>query len=96
VKITRQKLYAVLRKAGFDTAKYHASGQVRGWGSWSPGARVEEARGGGAWNVSWKSYGHISAERYQEYMERIITTLQAAGIEGTLSDDKLTYRVSAD
>lgn len=95
MKITRQKLYSILRKAGETTAQFHST-NVRGWGSWSPGVRVETARGGVGWDVSYKSYGSISTERYQEHMTRIVAALTAEGVEGSLVDDGQTYRVPVE
>ena len=41
-----QKAGATLRAAGFEGAKFHRSGMVRGWGTWSSGFKVR--RGDGA------------------------------------------------
>lgn len=91
MKITRQKLYSILRKAGHQAAKWHASG--RRAGDWSPGVRVDSTQSGVAWDVSYKSYGSISTERHKEHMTRIIAALTAEGIEGSLVDLGQTYRV---
>jgi hypothetical protein len=43
--ITVQKVSAAMRKAGLQAAKWNPSGQVRGWGSWSPGVCVRDGDG---------------------------------------------------
>lgn len=90
--LTLQKVYAELRKAGHGAAKWEPSRMVRGWGDWSPGVRV--TRGGGTLIVSYET-GHRgtngqSANAMEHY---VAPALQAAGIEGQLSDDKLTFTI---
>ena len=66
--ITRQKLYATLRKAGYAAAKFHRSGMVRGWGEWASGVQVELDPGScGDWRVSY-SFG----ARRETETERIV------------------------
>jgi hypothetical protein len=93
--MTLQKIYAVLRKAGHQAAKWHSSGMVRGWGDWSPGVRVE--RGDGLLLVTYKVYGSGGAERIRNTMESyIVPALNADGIHGDWSEDRLVYTVRAD
>jgi ABC-type transport system substrate-binding protein len=40
--ITKQKVQAVLRKAGYDKATWERSGMIRGWGEWSEGYEVKQ------------------------------------------------------
>lgn len=42
-RVTPQKVRAVLRKSpGIRAAKWHRSGQIRGWGSWDDGYKVAQ------------------------------------------------------
>lgn len=92
--ITVQRVYAILRKAGHTVAKWHASGQVRGWGDWSPGVKVQQRQ---SLTVTYKVYGSGGEERIRNVMENyIVPTLKNAGIGGTLSEDGQTYTVRAD
>ena len=81
--ITRQKLYSILRTAGYTAAKYHASGRVRGWGEMSAGVQVVESNHDGAeWQIEY-CFGirrPTNAERVQR-LQAIQKILVAAGIE---------------
>lgn len=92
--MTPQKIYAVLRKAGHQAAKWHVSSMVRGWGDWSPGVRVE--RGVDLLSVTYKVYGSGGEARIRNVMEHyIVPALNAADIRGDWSEDRLTYTVRA-
>jgi hypothetical protein len=41
-KLSTSKVSATLRRAGFRTAKWIPSGQIRGWGSWSNGFKLKQ------------------------------------------------------
>jgi hypothetical protein len=91
--VTQQKVYSELRKAGHTAAKWEPSRMVRGWGDWTPGVRVVKRVD--RLLVSYEA-GHNGARSAEaNVMEHYIApTLRAAGIEGQLSDDKLTYIIS--
>lgn len=93
--MTTRRLYAILRKAGIRSAKWYPSGRVRGSGHWNPGVHVRrDSDTHKIWfNVSYQAYGEGGAERKREQMARIISALQAGGIQGMVSDDGLTFRV---
>lgn len=71
--ISRQKLYATLRKAGYSAAKFHRSGMVRGWGNWSSGVHVVPVNLQG---IGWKVEYNFGSSRRASDADRK-TTLQA-------------------
>lgn len=90
--MTIQKLYSILRKAGFTAAKYERSRQVRGWGVYSAGVRITKRDD--RFKVQYEVGGIRSDEnREREQMTRIIAALQAAGIQGTVSQGGLMFVV---
>jgi len=94
MKVTTQRLYAILRKAGFTAAKWEASGQVRGWGDWSPGVKCQQRQG---LTVTYKVYGSHGEERIRNVMEHyVVPALNKAGITGEWEEDGLTYRVTTE
>lgn len=40
--LSTSKVAATLRRAGYHAAKWITSGQVRGWGQWSPGFKIQK------------------------------------------------------
>lgn len=81
--MTRQKLYATLRKAGYTAAKFTRSGQVRGWGEWSSGVQVVPV---GVQGIDWKIEYLFGIRRGSdrervEKLQAIQKVLIAAGIQ---------------
>lgn len=95
--MTAQKIYAVLRKAGHQAAKWQSSSMVRGWGEYSNGVRV--IKDSDTYKVWFKvSYNVRRSGTHTEQSRNvmanyIIPALNAAGITGALSEDGLTYRI---
>jgi hypothetical protein len=78
--VSVQKVSAAMRKAGLAAAKWHPSGQVRGWGSWSPGVRTH--KDGDAVLVCMQ-HGHHTLETgaiRASDRKRISAALDAAGL----------------
>lgn len=93
--ITSQKLYAILRKAGYRAAKWETSGMVRGWGEYSTGPRVYARDNSGSLYVTYES-GHRrdAAVREHDAMHNfIVPVLEAAGIQGEWVEHTI-WRVS--
>jgi hypothetical protein len=94
MKITPQKVRTVLRKAGYDKAQWHASGQIRGWGEWSEGYQVRVEGDniivvhemGLYWTRNDKE-----DKRRLEALNRYRQTLQEAGISSVI--DKADFPV---
>ena len=88
--VTRQKISAILRKAGLTAAKYNKSGMVRGWGDWREGYKVHSNNG--IW-ISHEQSRIRSSPRTQTYkLEKLAQykeILQVAGIESKIQDDYL-------
>lgn len=95
--MTSQKLYAILRKAGHRAAKWQPSYMVRGWGEYSPGVKVKkDSDTYKLWfNVTYESgHGAHAIERSRNAVQSyIVPALTAAGVQGKLTDDGLTFRV---
>ena len=91
--ITRQKVSAVLRKAGLTVAKYNRSGMVRGWGDWSEGYRVSYNAHDNILFVRHEQSYIRSTERTQVYklgkLAQYKEILQAAGIKSEIQDNRL-------
>jgi len=92
--ITRQKIYAVLRKAGYKNAKWHKSGQIRGWGSWTEGYTFKNETGIYIY-LTYLAGSSISARRKsQEELKQLnlteikkyITALEKIGIKASIKE----------
>lgn len=82
MQITRQKLYSILRKAGYQSAKFTRSGMVRGWGSWSAGVQVLPVGINGIdWRIEYVFYGHATEAARVERLQAIQKALISAGVE---------------
>ncbi len=93
--MTRQKIYAILRKDGHKAAKWEASPAVRGWGEYSTGPRVY-ARTGDTIAVTYEcghSRGALECESNAMH-NYIVPALEAAGVKGEWVDER-TWQVSA-
>jgi hypothetical protein len=90
--MTQQKLYAILRKAGYRAAKWEASGMVRGWGEYSTGPRITKRD-----NVLRVTYetgrtrGDSAAANAMKHY--IVPALEAAGVKGEWVD-QICYDIS--
>lgn len=77
--VTAAKVAATLRKAGFTAAKWHASGQIRGWGDWETGYSATKAPAGVTvrWRMSrWEN--SISTTEEQNLLT-LASALRSAG-----------------
>lgn len=93
--MTSQRLYAILRRAGIKSAKRYSRSSSRPSDNWSPGVYIKrDSDAHVIWfDVSYKVYGSGEEHKRRVMKDRIIPALQAAGIQGTVSADGLTFRV---
>lgn len=78
--ITRQKIQAVLRKAGHQASKYHPSGQVRGWGRHSRGYSVTENKTTNEFLIEERGLSFSETEMAGRMAGVYADALRAAGI----------------
>lgn len=81
--ISRQKIYATLRNAGYTAAKFNRSGTVRGWGSWTSGVEVIAV---GVQGIDWKveyNFGErrVTSEDRIKKLQEIREVLIVGGIQ---------------
>lgn len=93
MEISTQKIVAILRKAGFDAAKWQASSMIRGWGDWSFGYKVHSNNG---IYISHKQPHRMAQESAKVDIEKHLVEYQAAldnaGIVSEIQDGVLKVR----
>ena len=75
--LTRQKVQAVLRKAGFTRSEWERSGMIRWWGSWSRGYHVPTYTD----EILVNHHGDAVRGDYDAQMDLYAAALESAGIE---------------
>jgi len=94
-RMTSQRLYAILRKAGYKRAKRYSRASSRPPDNWSPGVHIKrDSDTNVIWfDVTYKVYGSGEEHRRRTMKDHIIPALQTAGIQGTVSEGGLVFRV---
>jgi hypothetical protein len=91
VTVTVQRVSAAFRKAGLQASKYHASGQVRGWGEWAAGVRTYRLDGGNVrayFNHS--RYTKETPEMIAADIAKLSAALDAANLEYVVDGEYVT------
>ena len=83
MQVSSQKLYAILRKAGFRAAKYNRSQMIKGWGNWSSGVQVvkdDRDRWEVSYNFGSSPRDSIEPSRRAARLQEVQQALVAAGV----------------
>ena len=95
--LTTQKIHHALKKAGHGKAVWVASGNIRGWGRWHEGYKIEkDGNRLGVCHITdhWASR-KMGQDAYLKYVHERLTAyqkaLEVAGIQSVLNDSDIPH-----